>query len=100
MLMLISDPDNSFFVFSVLSHCYLYKNSLFALHDKHFFYLIFFPFINLALQLCQALERCKEGKIGFGSGYNIKTSILQAIYDCPFLSHGVEVMLMFFYFRT
>ncbi|XP_056164572.1 protein ACCUMULATION AND REPLICATION OF CHLOROPLASTS 3, chloroplastic isoform X2 [Syzygium oleosum] len=41
-------------------------------------------------EVMEALERCKEGKIGFGSGYNIKTSILQAIYDCPFLSHGVE----------
>lgn len=51
----------------------------------------------MALQLCQALERCKEGKIGFGSGYNIQTSILQAIYDCPFLSAGVEVMMMLIY---
>ncbi|KAI3442763.1 uncharacterized protein J3R85_001029, partial [Psidium guajava] len=41
-------------------------------------------------EVMEALERCKEGKIGFGSGYNIQTSILQAIYDCPFLSAGVE----------
>ncbi|KAL9413775.1 hypothetical protein AB3S75_042294 [Citrus x aurantiifolia] len=32
----------------------------------------------------------KEAKIGFGAGSNIKTSILQAIYDCPFIGAGVK----------
>ncbi|KAK3421386.1 hypothetical protein EUGRSUZ_G02041 [Eucalyptus grandis] len=41
-------------------------------------------------EVMKVLERCKEGKIGFGSGYNIKMSILQAIYDCPFLSRGFK----------
>ncbi|XP_047982282.1 protein ACCUMULATION AND REPLICATION OF CHLOROPLASTS 3, chloroplastic [Salvia hispanica] len=31
----------------------------------------------------------KEARIGFGAGYNIKTSLLQAINDCPFL--GVDI---------
>ncbi|KAL2541335.1 Protein ACCUMULATION AND REPLICATION OF CHLOROPLASTS 3 [Abeliophyllum distichum] len=31
----------------------------------------------------------KEARIGFGAGYNLKSSILQAIYDCPFL--GVDL---------
>lgn len=35
----------------------------------------------------------KEAKIGFGAGSNIKTSILQAIYDCPFIGAGVKVLI-------
>ncbi|XP_042010956.1 protein ACCUMULATION AND REPLICATION OF CHLOROPLASTS 3-like isoform X2 [Salvia splendens] len=31
----------------------------------------------------------KEARIGFGAGYNVKTSLLQAINDCPFL--GVDI---------
>ncbi|RVW47780.1 Protein accumulation and replication of chloroplast 3 [Vitis vinifera] len=37
-------------------------------------------------EIIKILESHKEAKIGFGAGYNIETSILQAIYDCPFLS--------------
>ncbi|KAM6567484.1 hypothetical protein CsatA_026612 [Cannabis sativa] len=36
------------------------------------------------------LERYKEAKIGFGAGYNIKSAILQSMYDCPFLGVGVK----------
>lgn len=39
----------------------------------------------------QILEVYKEANIGFGAGYNIKTSILRSMYDCPFLSMGVKV---------
>ncbi|CAN7054562.1 hypothetical protein IGI04_028853 [Brassica rapa subsp. trilocularis] len=36
------------------------------------------------------LESYKEAKVGFGVGHNLKTSILQAIYDCPFFRPGVK----------
>ncbi|OWM90690.1 hypothetical protein CDL15_Pgr020995 [Punica granatum] len=38
----------------------------------------------------EVLKCYKEAKIGFGTGYNIRTSIIQAIYQCPFLSYGVK----------
>lgn len=41
-------------------------------------------------ELIKVLESFKEAKIGFGTGYNIKTSIAQAIYDSPFLGVGVK----------
>ncbi|XP_062113124.1 protein ACCUMULATION AND REPLICATION OF CHLOROPLASTS 3, chloroplastic [Humulus lupulus] len=41
-------------------------------------------------EIFSILERYKEAKIGFGAGYNIKTSILQSMYDCPFLGVGVK----------
>ncbi|ESQ27648.1 hypothetical protein EUTSA_v10018185mg [Eutrema salsugineum] len=34
------------------------------------------------------LESYKEAKVGFGVGDNLKTSILRAIYDCPFFRPG------------
>ncbi|GMP59546.1 hypothetical protein CsSME_00022790 [Camellia sinensis var. sinensis] len=39
---------------------------------------------------CDILESYKEVKIGFGAGYNIQTSIMRAIYDCPFLGFGLK----------
>ncbi|KAF3431008.1 hypothetical protein FNV43_RR25738 [Rhamnella rubrinervis] len=36
------------------------------------------------------LERYKEAKLGFGAGYSVKTSILQSVYDCPFLGISVK----------
>nr|XP_016483591.1 PREDICTED: protein ACCUMULATION AND REPLICATION OF CHLOROPLASTS 3-like isoform X3 [Nicotiana tabacum] len=41
-------------------------------------------------ELIKILESYKEAKTGFGSGYNIETSILRAVYDCPFLGLGVK----------
>ncbi|MCD7454426.1 hypothetical protein HAX54_024825 [Datura stramonium] len=41
-------------------------------------------------ELIKILERYKEAKTGFGAGYNVETSILQAVYDCPFLGLGVK----------
>ncbi|CAI9774707.1 unnamed protein product [Fraxinus pennsylvanica] len=35
------------------------------------------------------VDRFKEARIGFGAAYNVRSSILQAIYDCPFL--GVDL---------
>ncbi|XP_012846164.1 PREDICTED: protein ACCUMULATION AND REPLICATION OF CHLOROPLASTS 3 isoform X2 [Erythranthe guttata] len=37
----------------------------------------------------EIFESYSEARIGFGSGHNIKTSLLQAINDCPFL--GVDI---------
>ncbi|XP_061364723.1 protein ACCUMULATION AND REPLICATION OF CHLOROPLASTS 3, chloroplastic isoform X2 [Gastrolobium bilobum] len=37
------------------------------------------------LEINKILECYKEAGIGFGAAYNIKTSILQSIFDCPFL---------------
>ncbi|VVA95314.1 unnamed protein product [Arabis nemorensis] len=36
------------------------------------------------------LESYKEAKVGFGAGHNLKTSILRAIYDCPFFRPGIK----------
>ncbi|XP_057478095.1 protein ACCUMULATION AND REPLICATION OF CHLOROPLASTS 3, chloroplastic isoform X2 [Actinidia eriantha] len=43
-----------------------------------------------ASEAMKILESYKEAKIGFGAGYNIKTSIMRAVYDCPFLSVGLK----------
>ncbi|KAI4320187.1 hypothetical protein MLD38_033693 [Melastoma candidum] len=34
------------------------------------------------------LRKYKEGKIGFGAGFDVKTSVLQALSECPFLGLG------------
>lgn len=41
-------------------------------------------------EVIKILESYKEVKIGFGAGYNIQTSIMRAIYDCPFLGFGLK----------
>nr|GMD20967.1 protein ACCUMULATION AND REPLICATION OF CHLOROPLASTS 3 [Ipomoea batatas] len=41
-------------------------------------------------QLKNILEIYREAKIGYGAGYNIKTSILRATYDCPFLGVSLK----------
>ncbi|CAK9179490.1 unnamed protein product [Ilex paraguariensis] len=43
-----------------------------------------------APEIIRILEGYKEANIGFGAGYTLKTSIVRAIYDCPFLSVGVK----------
>lgn len=39
----------------------------------------------------QFLGAYQDAKIGFGSAYNIKTSIMRSLYECPFLAVGVKV---------
>ncbi|GAV79662.1 MORN domain-containing protein [Cephalotus follicularis] len=46
--------------------------------------------INAISVLISILESYKESKVGFGAGYNIKSVILQAIKDCPFVDAGVK----------
>ncbi|KAM3705615.1 hypothetical protein ACJW31_03G093600 [Castanea mollissima] len=41
-------------------------------------------------ELTKILQNYNEAKVGFGAGYNAKTSILQSLYDCPFLGVGVK----------
>ncbi|KAJ0096254.1 hypothetical protein Patl1_15695 [Pistacia atlantica] len=41
-------------------------------------------------EVLKILGNFKEAKIGFGAGSHIKTSILQAIYDCPFIGAGLK----------
>ncbi|KAK4784507.1 hypothetical protein SAY86_018875 [Trapa natans] len=41
-------------------------------------------------EVFQVLQCYKEANIGFGSGYNIRTSIGKAIFQCPFLSYGIK----------
>ncbi|KAJ7954471.1 Protein ACCUMULATION AND REPLICATION OF CHLOROPLASTS 3 [Quillaja saponaria] len=36
------------------------------------------------------LKSHKEAKVGFGAGYNIKSSILKSLYDCPFLGVSLK----------
>ncbi|XP_038720569.1 protein ACCUMULATION AND REPLICATION OF CHLOROPLASTS 3 isoform X2 [Tripterygium wilfordii] len=43
-----------------------------------------------SMEVVKILERYKEAKIGFGAGNNMKASILQALYDCPFIGVGVK----------
>ncbi|KAK9670045.1 hypothetical protein RND81_13G173000 [Saponaria officinalis] len=38
----------------------------------------------------KVLDSYKEGRVGFGSGHNVEASIVQAVYDCPFLSMGLK----------
>ncbi|KAB1206064.1 Protein ACCUMULATION AND REPLICATION OF CHLOROPLASTS 3 [Morella rubra] len=41
-------------------------------------------------ELIKILDSHNEAKVGFGAGYNAKTSILKALYDCPFLGSDVK----------
>ncbi|XVE91892.1 hypothetical protein REPUB_Repub01dG0050600 [Reevesia pubescens] len=41
-------------------------------------------------EVIKILGKYKEAKLGFGAGYNIRTSITQAMYDCPFIGPGVK----------
>ncbi|XP_021727938.1 protein ACCUMULATION AND REPLICATION OF CHLOROPLASTS 3-like [Chenopodium quinoa] len=41
-------------------------------------------------EVIKVLESYKEGRIGYGVGHNVKASIVQAVYDCPFLSVGLK----------
>lgn len=45
-----------------------------------------------SLTYLHILESYKEAKVGFGAGHNLKTSILQAIFDCPFFRPGIKVL--------
>ncbi|CAA3019207.1 ACCUMULATION AND REPLICATION OF CHLOROPLASTS 3 isoform X2, partial [Olea europaea subsp. europaea] len=42
------------------------------------------------LEFRKIIDRFKEARIGFGAAYNIRSSILQAIYDCPFLGVNLK----------
>ncbi|KAL1803508.1 hypothetical protein ACET3Z_032155 [Daucus carota] len=41
-------------------------------------------------ELKKFLGAYQDAKIGFGSAYNIKTSIMRSLYECPFLALGVK----------
>eukprot|EP00257_Ricinus_communis_P017909 XP_015576468.1 protein ACCUMULATION AND REPLICATION OF CHLOROPLASTS 3 isoform X2 [Ricinus communis] len=41
-------------------------------------------------EVLKILESHKEAKIGFGAGNSVKSSILEALYDCPFIGAGLE----------
>ncbi|KAL5830002.1 hypothetical protein ACOSQ3_019470 [Xanthoceras sorbifolium] len=43
-----------------------------------------------ATEVIKILRNCKEAKVGFGVGSNFKNSVLQAIYDCPFIGARVK----------
>ncbi|XP_010533244.1 PREDICTED: protein ACCUMULATION AND REPLICATION OF CHLOROPLASTS 3 isoform X2 [Tarenaya hassleriana] len=43
-----------------------------------------------ASEVTRILSSYKEAKVGFGVGHNLKTSILRAIYDCPFFRPGIK----------
>ncbi|KAM7254970.1 hypothetical protein ACFE04_020211 [Oxalis oulophora] len=43
-----------------------------------------------ASEVVKILESFKKAKVGFGAGYNIKSSILQAVYDCPFIGSSLK----------
>lgn len=39
----------------------------------------------------QVFDSYNEARIGYGAGYNVKTSLLRAINDCPFLGVDIKV---------
>lgn len=41
-------------------------------------------------ELKKFLGAYQNAKIGFGTAYNIKTSIMRSLYECPFLAVGVK----------
>ncbi|XP_038994167.1 protein ACCUMULATION AND REPLICATION OF CHLOROPLASTS 3-like isoform X2 [Hibiscus syriacus] len=41
-------------------------------------------------EVINILGKYKNAKLGFGAGYNIRTSISQAMHDCPFIGAGVK----------
>ncbi|GMJ04506.1 ACCUMULATION AND REPLICATION OF CHLOROPLASTS 3 [Hibiscus trionum] len=41
-------------------------------------------------EVLNILGKYKDVKLGFGAGYDIRTSISQAMYDCPFIGGGVK----------
>ncbi|XP_057425050.1 protein ACCUMULATION AND REPLICATION OF CHLOROPLASTS 3, chloroplastic isoform X3 [Lotus japonicus] len=41
-------------------------------------------------EINKILECYKEARIGFGAAYNIRTSIFQSIFDCPFLGVSLK----------
>ncbi|XP_028752621.1 protein ACCUMULATION AND REPLICATION OF CHLOROPLASTS 3-like isoform X2 [Neltuma alba] len=42
------------------------------------------------LEINKIFESNKEARIGFGAAYNMKTSILQSLFDCPFLGVSLK----------
>ncbi|XP_057541966.1 protein ACCUMULATION AND REPLICATION OF CHLOROPLASTS 3, chloroplastic isoform X1 [Amaranthus tricolor] len=59
-----------------------YKKHMHSLHDS---------LTQIAVgEIVKVLESYKEGRVGFGTGHNVKASIVQAVYDCPFLSIGLK----------
>ncbi|KAJ8426469.1 hypothetical protein Cgig2_012382 [Carnegiea gigantea] len=44
----------------------------------------------IVTEVIKVLESYKEGKVGFGFGHTVEASIMQAVYDCPFLSMGLK----------
>ncbi|XP_074294286.1 protein ACCUMULATION AND REPLICATION OF CHLOROPLASTS 3, chloroplastic [Silene latifolia] len=43
-----------------------------------------------AAEVKKVLDSYKEGRVGFGVAQNVEASIVQAVYDCPFLSMGLK----------
>ncbi|XVF43497.1 hypothetical protein PTKIN_Ptkin02bG0044700 [Pterospermum kingtungense] len=41
-------------------------------------------------EVINILGKYKEARLGFGAGYNIRTSISQALHDCPFIGTGIK----------
>ncbi|XP_021856013.2 protein ACCUMULATION AND REPLICATION OF CHLOROPLASTS 3, chloroplastic isoform X2 [Spinacia oleracea] len=55
-----------------------YKKHIHSLHDS-------VTQITIG-EVVKVLESYKEGRVGYGVGNSAKASIVQAVYDCPFLS--------------
>ncbi|KAH9611373.1 hypothetical protein KSS87_021304 [Heliosperma pusillum] len=43
-----------------------------------------------AADVKKVLDSYKQGRVGFGVAHNVEASIVQAVYDCPFLSTGLK----------
>ncbi|XP_043715252.1 protein ACCUMULATION AND REPLICATION OF CHLOROPLASTS 3 isoform X3 [Telopea speciosissima] len=41
-------------------------------------------------EVLEILKSYKEAKVGFGAGYNMKSSIARAIFECPFLGGDIK----------
>ncbi|WOL18197.1 protein ACCUMULATION AND REPLICATION OF CHLOROPLASTS 3 isoform X2 [Canna indica] len=42
------------------------------------------------MEMVKLLQSYGEAKVGFGAGYDVKSSIKQAVFHCPFLSDGIK----------
>lgn len=57
-----------------------------------YFFSLYYVWLTFECNHIQILKSHKEAKIGFGAGNSIESSITQALYDCPFMGAGIEVL--------
>lgn len=77
-------------------YCLVQQKTIFLAKLRYFPWLplqfwFSFLFIIAMSHSFQVLQDYKKAKIGFGTGHNIRASMVQATYQCPFLNFPVKV---------